>query len=126
MLSRRRKWGNKDSIWWRDLMCLGERLTQQLDFFTSNCRCVIGNGKNILFWVHQWFGSGTLGEAFPFFSALSSSKDSSVFEMGQWQEDVWMQNFKWQRGLTIEELDDFKLLEVCLVGVHLVENLCDT
>lgn len=59
----------------------------------------MGNGVNVLFWHHVWFGAQNLKEAFPRLYSLSLDKCSSVSEVGWWVEAVWRWRWRWRISL---------------------------
>lgn len=60
-----RKWGNTDSIWWKDLMSIEDGLSQHKDLFQESYRCELGMGVVFYFWSHYWFGKDKLEDLFP-------------------------------------------------------------
>ncbi|MCI27682.1 putative ribonuclease H protein [Trifolium medium] len=63
MVGEATSFGAKDSIWWRDVVSVGESI--MAGWFKSNFSCVVGNGTDISFWNVKWCGNNSFGELFP-------------------------------------------------------------
>ena len=50
----------------------------------------VGNGKEVMFWEDNWVGRGALKSVFLRLFSLSVSKDSTVAEVGAWNNNVWV------------------------------------
>lgn len=98
-----------DSIWWKDLCSV---CAERNWFNDSVCRR-IGDGKGTLFWEENWWGVRALKYIFQRLFLLSSQPRASIFEMGEWRDNVWCWNFSWNRPLFDRELakvEELKLL----------------
>lgn len=91
-----------DSCWWKDLLsvCSGPDHGR---WFVDSISRRIGDGKETLFSLEDWWGEGLLKDKFPRLFLLSSKKNASIFDMGEWKEGVWCWNFLWTRRLLDRE-----------------------
>ncbi|KAI5385555.1 hypothetical protein KIW84_072237 [Lathyrus oleraceus] len=64
----------------------------------------IGYGSNISFWKNKWIGNKSFMEAFPLLFHQSELQDTSVADMGEWDNNVWIWNII--RGIDDEPEDD--------------------
>lgn len=88
----------KSSIWWSDLIkcCVGS----ESNFWFENGVCRrIGEGDDTWFWKENWLGLGKFCELFAALFQVSAQQDWRVLDMGRWEEDKWVWNFLWLRGL---------------------------
>ena len=95
---------------WADIMQVGKRWPEFLDFFKSNVQLKVGDGKDILFWRDRWMGERALKEEFPRLYMLSSDKEKSLFALRRSEagSSGWTVSFR--RRLRGWEVDEFGML----------------
>jgi hypothetical protein len=88
MSSRSRGW-NGMSIWWRDL-CLFLDVESQgySDWLLNNIQKVVGDGKDTLFWLDNWFNNSPLKNSFKRLFSLTLNKKATIFDMREWREGL--------------------------------------
>ncbi|XP_058771408.1 uncharacterized protein LOC131644827 [Vicia villosa] len=123
---RKRLWGGeannpsqKESIWWRDII----ELSEDLNGATSKIRAKLGDGKQILFWKHDWLGGSTLATAFPNLYEQVMSKEFEVYKVGDWIAGDWFWNLRQgEKVFGREALEEFNELMVLLTGIRPTVN----
>ena len=74
--------GRASSAWWRSICRLREGVGEgRANWFDSNTRRVVGNGRRTLFWHDIWVGDVPLKLKFPRIFDLSVHKECSVEKM---------------------------------------------
>lgn len=82
------------SFWWRDLQSL-----QNLSWFDEGVRRSVGNGRETSFWNSIWIGNEPLRLRFNRLFIISTDKESSLAEKGEWQNGSWNWIWHWRRTL---------------------------
>ncbi|XP_058725826.1 uncharacterized protein LOC131597131 [Vicia villosa] len=95
-----------ESIWWRDLMNIGD--SSSAVGFTRNISIRIGDGSKVPFWSRRWLGRNALSCEFPNLFQVLDCEVKSVKEMGEWVNNQW----KWrivecESNLTQAELEEW-------------------
>jgi hypothetical protein len=108
---------NIASTWWIDLISVGmiagtDRLR---DIFFKR----IGNGDDTSFWHDIWVGTQPLKKVFPRLFLVSIQKECSVLEVGRWDSDRWVWDFKWRRNLFVWEEERRYMLVNILTPIQL-------
>lgn len=67
-------------------MGFGSSLSKE--YFADNFKCILGNGKEIVFWSNKWMGSRSLNEAFPVLLDINSLLKGNVAELRDWVEGI--------------------------------------
>ncbi|GKB77483.1 reverse transcriptase domain, reverse transcriptase zinc-binding domain protein, partial [Tanacetum coccineum] len=60
---------------------------------------VVGNGKEIRFWLDRWSGEGKLCDRFPRLYHLDSRKEGRVANKGRWVDSEWRWEWEWVREI---------------------------
>jgi hypothetical protein len=68
--------GNKDSIWWKDIIGKGRGIEEE--WFRPNVGCCVGDGKDIGFWTFKWYGNHAFKELYPNLYAKEAAKDIKI------------------------------------------------
>ncbi|XP_028102574.1 uncharacterized protein LOC114301812 [Camellia sinensis] len=77
--------GPRLSLVWRYIQGIAAYWPQLVEFFKNNIFLIVGNGRNIKFWLHNWVGNVCLKDEFPRLYFVSLDKDESV-EMWELEE----------------------------------------
>ena len=91
--------------------------------FASSFQGVMGNGKEIGFWIDRWIGEVRLCDRFPRLYHLDSSKEGRVADKGRWVDSEWVWEWDWvrePRGRVIREFDEL----INLLQNVVVDNEC--
>ncbi|GJV06394.1 putative reverse transcriptase domain-containing protein [Tanacetum coccineum] len=92
---------------WSDIIRIGEEINGIKIDFSSYCIRVLGDGKDIRFWVDRWVDNRRLCDRFPRFYHLDRRKEGSVWDKESWVNDMWCWEWEWGiRGRVSKELDD--------------------
>ncbi|MFS7956553.1 putative reverse transcriptase zinc-binding domain-containing protein [Helianthus anomalus] len=86
-------------------------------------RGVLGNGRNIRFWIDPWVSRIPLKSLFPDLFRLESEKDCKVYHRLELQDTIWMLSWKWRRlpntDIEEEQLEDcVQLIEGIALGAN--------
>ncbi|GKA78597.1 reverse transcriptase domain, reverse transcriptase zinc-binding domain protein [Tanacetum coccineum] len=96
---------------WRDIMKISEEIDEVGLDFTSSWGGVLGDGRDIMFWVDRWVDNRRLCDRFPRLYHLDRRKASSVSEKGSWVNEVWCWEWdKWRWSL--REDGEFKVKDL--------------
>ncbi|GJV18591.1 reverse transcriptase domain, reverse transcriptase zinc-binding domain protein [Tanacetum coccineum] len=98
---------------WNDIVRIGEEIDGVGINFSSSCVRVLGDGKDIRFWVDMWVYNWRLCDRFPRLYHLDRRKEGSVWDKGSWVNNMWCWKWEWVRsimGRVTRDLDE-------LVGV---------
>ncbi|GKV48045.1 hypothetical protein SLEP1_g54880 [Rubroshorea leprosula] len=115
---------NRGSRWWKDVCKINELVEGKRDWVKSGFKLVIGDGAKVSFWRQVWVGSHSLEVMFPQLSYLSTDRQSTVQQMGEWidADDRWWWRYEKDgeytvktayKMLTTEEGDEIKCLKRC-------------
>ena len=74
---------------WSDIVKVGEEIDGLGIEFSSSFKGVIGNGRDIRFWVDRWVDNSKLCDRFPRLYHLDRRKEGSVAEKGIWVDNMW-------------------------------------
>ncbi|GKD26040.1 RNA-directed DNA polymerase, eukaryota, reverse transcriptase zinc-binding domain protein, partial [Tanacetum coccineum] len=74
---------------WNGIVRIGEETNGVGLDFSSLCVGVLGDGKDIRFWVDKWVDNRRLCDRFPKLYHLDRRKEGSVWDKGSWVNDVW-------------------------------------
>ncbi|GJY03274.1 reverse transcriptase domain, reverse transcriptase zinc-binding domain protein [Tanacetum coccineum] len=69
---------------WRDIVRIGEEIDGLGIEFTSSFFGMLGNGRDIRFWVDRWVDHWRLCDRFPRLYYLDRSREGSVLDKGSW------------------------------------------
>lgn len=92
MLNDTRLGRKKDSLWWRDIVIVGDDVLSK-GLFNACVRRVLGNGEGVNFWNHHWLGQQPLYDVFPNLLAGCTDRNFSVAAAGRWFSDRWQWQF---------------------------------
>ena len=95
---------------WRDIVKIGEELEGIGIDFTSSFRGVVGDGKDIGFWVDRWVDDSRLCDRFNRLFHLDRRKEERVAGKGRWVNNEWQWEWDWGRclsGRVCREFDNF-------------------
>ncbi|GKA99078.1 reverse transcriptase domain, reverse transcriptase zinc-binding domain protein [Tanacetum coccineum] len=84
---------------WRDIMKIKEEIDGVGLEFSSSFIGVLGDGRDIRFWVDTWVDDRRLCDRFPRLFHLDSRKEGSVRGKWSWDNDVWVWNWEWVRSI---------------------------
>lgn len=104
-LENQQQVGGRGSIWWRDLLRLKEAESIKPGWFSSAVQRSLGCGSEILFWKDKWIGRESLDILFPRLFQVSSQRDSTVSDMGEWRNGSWCWRLTCQRNLLLWETE---------------------
>lgn len=99
-----------DSSWWKDVISICE----DGDWYKNSISKRVGDGKEFLFWDDVWWGTSKLRSLFQRLFILSSQKEASIFEMGEWRDNRWCWNFSRNRELLDREKEKVEELKALL------------
>ncbi|GJX78798.1 reverse transcriptase domain, reverse transcriptase zinc-binding domain protein [Tanacetum coccineum] len=63
--------------------------------FTSSCIGVLGDGRDIRFWVNRWVDNRRLCDRFPRLYHLERRKEVRVLNRGVWVDNNWVWEWDW-------------------------------
>ncbi|GAU28882.1 hypothetical protein TSUD_293340 [Trifolium subterraneum] len=115
--------GVKDSIWWKDLVGVGDSIAS--GWFRTNVGCIVGNGKNIDFWKQKWFGNNPFCELFPNLLVKEANNNAMIADrlISNVGGPLW--NWTWRECLSVHEEQELTHLKELLRGFSLNLNCCD-
>ncbi|GJR91336.1 hypothetical protein Tco_0215347 [Tanacetum coccineum] len=70
--------------YWSDIVKTGEEIDGLGVKFSSSCIGVVGDGRDIRFWIDRWVDNQRLCDRFPRLYHLDRRKDVSVMDRGVW------------------------------------------
>jgi hypothetical protein len=73
---------------------------------------VIGNGKNVTFWIDTSLGDTPLKVQFPRPYKLSIKPTTKIHYMGEWTHDTWIWNLIWRRNVEAFEWEQINSLQL--------------
>ncbi|GKC96175.1 reverse transcriptase domain, reverse transcriptase zinc-binding domain protein [Tanacetum coccineum] len=91
--------------------------------FSSSFIGMVGNGRDIGFWLDKWVGDTRLCDRFPRLYHLDSRKEDSVAEKGRWVDNDWRWEWVWVRELRGRVMGEYNELLGTLQNV-VVSNDC--
>ncbi|PNX60908.1 ribonuclease H, partial [Trifolium pratense] len=115
--------GPKDSLWWRDVACVGGKVGDC--WFPSQVSSVLGNGNSILFWKEKWYGAAPLRDLFPRLFDKEQFKDCMVSDLFQQGSYFLNWNSAWLTSLSRSELLEKAELDQLLLGVVVRSDIAD-
>ncbi|CAJ2645290.1 unnamed protein product [Trifolium pratense] len=115
--------GAKDSIWWRDLVNVGDSFLP--GWFKSNVSCIVGNGKNINFWKNKWFGNNSFSELFPTLFSKDACSEAMIADRLNNSTDEITWSWDWRVPLSLQEEQELFSLKELLRGFSLKPDCCD-
>lgn len=115
----------KSSLWWRDLVILGDGLNIGSSWFNSVAKLKLGNGTKIKFWYDKWIGTESLAYLFPSVVEVCDRKDYTVAEMGSWRDSGWTWDWSWITPEEEFDTDAVNGLMELLNGIQLQQNVSD-
>ncbi|GKA56638.1 putative RNA-directed DNA polymerase [Tanacetum coccineum] len=108
---------------WRDIVRVGEEIEGLGVGFVSSCVGVLGDGRDIRFWLDRWVDDGRLCDRFSRLYHLDRSNKSSVMEKGVWVNGEWCWVWDWVRNIRGRVSKDFEELLGVLQNM-VVSNNC--
>ncbi|GKC36202.1 hypothetical protein Tco_1048586 [Tanacetum coccineum] len=91
-------WGGGGGVW-RDIVKIGEEIDGVGIEFSSSCSGVLGDGRDIRFWVDTWVGNRRLCDRFPRLFHLDRRQEGSVRDKGSWVDGAWRWEWDWVRSI---------------------------
>ncbi|GKE11180.1 reverse transcriptase domain, reverse transcriptase zinc-binding domain protein [Tanacetum coccineum] len=94
---------------WNDIVRIGEEINGVGLDFSSLCVGVLGDEKDIRFWVDKWVDNRMCCDRFPRLYHLDRRKEGSVWDKGSWVNGVWCWEWEWVRnirGRVTRDLDE--------------------
>nr|GEZ50427.1 protein kinase-like domain, beta-lactamase/transpeptidase-like protein [Tanacetum cinerariifolium] len=85
---------------WSDIGRIGGEIDGVGIEFTSSCVGLLGDGRDIRFWVDRWVDNMRLCDRFPRLYHLDTIKEGSVMDKGSWVNDVWCWERDWVRNIS--------------------------
>ena len=124
---RLKEGGRASSAWWRSICRLREGVGEgRANWFDSNTRRVVGNGRRTLFWHDIWVGDVPLKLKFPHIFDLSVHKECSVEKMRRLLGAVGGGERVWRRRLLAWEEESVRECSMLLLNVVLQDTIEDT
>ncbi|GJT93110.1 hypothetical protein Tco_1081955 [Tanacetum coccineum] len=102
---------------WREIIRIGEELEGLGIDFTSSLEGVVGNGREVGFWIDRWVGRERLCDRFSRLYHLDSRKEGRVADKGKWVNGEWQWEREWVRELRGRACRDFNDLTNLLQNV---------
>ncbi|GKE46749.1 reverse transcriptase domain, reverse transcriptase zinc-binding domain protein [Tanacetum coccineum] len=93
--------------------------------FSSSCLGVLGNGRDIRFWVDRWVDNRRLCDRFPRLYHLDRRKEGCVWDKGSWVNDVWFWKLEWVRSIRGRVSRDFEELLYVVRNIVVRSNCRD-
>ncbi|GKV09906.1 hypothetical protein SLEP1_g21339 [Rubroshorea leprosula] len=116
---------NRGSRCWKDVCKINELIEGKRDWVKSGFKLVIGDGAKVSFWRQVWVGSHSLEVMFPRLSYLSTDRQSTVQQMGEWIGGSWRWRLKWRRRLSTREQDQETQLRSTIQNVQVRKDADD-
>lgn len=115
----------KFSLWWRDLLVLGEGMRLGNRWFYEVSKLKLGDGTKLNFWTDKWVGMEPLSVLFPSVWECCGREDRLVAEMGVWQGSGWAWNLH-RIGSAVEtDAAEFSALSDLLRDIQLQKDIPD-
>nr|GFB06900.1 RNA-directed DNA polymerase, eukaryota [Tanacetum cinerariifolium] len=83
---------------------------------------VLGDGRDIIFWVDRWVDDRRLCDRFSRLYHLDKRKESSVWEKGSWDNNVWFWEWDWITGIRGRVSKEFEDLLGVLQNLFIHNN----
>ncbi|KAG7984487.1 hypothetical protein I3843_04G163600 [Carya illinoinensis] len=96
------------------------------DFFSSNFRLKVGNGKRVLFWHDLWYGDAALKIEFPPLFGIARDQNAAVFYSYCVSNNKVVWNVIFKRDINDWEADEVQALLVKLYSIKLVTEREDS
>ena len=110
---------------WCNIIKIGEEMGGLgIDFSTSFVG-MVGNGRDIGFWVDKWVGDTRLCDRFPRLYHLDSRKEDRVAEKGRWVDNEWRWEWVWVRDLRGRVMGEYNELLGILQNVVVSKDCSD-
>ncbi|GJZ12655.1 reverse transcriptase domain, reverse transcriptase zinc-binding domain protein, partial [Tanacetum coccineum] len=106
-------------------MKVGEDLVGLGVDFLDSFIGVLGDGRDISFWVDRWVDNTRICDRFPRLYHLDRRKEDSVFDKGSWVNDVFCWEWDWVRSIRGRVCKEFDYLIVVLQNVVVSNNYKD-
>ncbi|XVF49360.1 hypothetical protein PTKIN_Ptkin04bG0005400 [Pterospermum kingtungense] len=87
---------------------------------------ILGDGKKILFWHHEWIHGVVLKFRFPRLFAMAVNKDATVFKSGIFFDGEWQWNIIFRRRLFNWEVELWNSFWELLGGYSICTTLKDS
>ncbi|GKC63795.1 putative RNA-directed DNA polymerase [Tanacetum coccineum] len=81
----------------RQIVKIGEELEGVDIDFAMSFKGVVGDGRDIGFWLDRWIGGVRLCDRFPRLYHLDRRKESRVADQGKWVNNEWCWEWEWVR-----------------------------
>nr|GEX60003.1 UvrD-like helicase, ATP-binding domain, P-loop containing nucleoside triphosphate hydrolase [Tanacetum cinerariifolium] len=108
---------------WIDILRGGIEIDGMGLDFSSFCLGVLGNGRDIRFWVDRWVDNRRLCDRFPRLYHLDRRNEGCIWDKGSWFNDVWCWKWEWVRSIRGRVSRDFEEL-LCVVRNIVVCSNC--
>ncbi|GJZ25323.1 reverse transcriptase domain, reverse transcriptase zinc-binding domain protein [Tanacetum coccineum] len=95
---------------WRDIVKAEEDLEGIGIGYTSSLKGVVGNGREIGFWVDKWLGYVRLCDRFSRLYHLDRRNKARVLDRGRWVNNEWCWEWEWVIELREDEVFTVKAL----------------
>ncbi|GJY70867.1 hypothetical protein Tco_0474570 [Tanacetum coccineum] len=110
---------------WRDIVKVREDLEGIGIGYTSSLKGVVGNGREIGFWVDKWLGDVRLCDRFLRLYHLDRRKEAKVVDRGRWVNNELCWEWEWVKELRGMVCRDFNELVTLLQNVVLAIDCRD-
>ncbi|GKB63320.1 reverse transcriptase domain, reverse transcriptase zinc-binding domain protein [Tanacetum coccineum] len=108
---------------WRDIIKVGGVIEGLGIEFMSSFEGVVGNGRDVGFWLDKWVGDLRLCDRFPRLYHLDRRKEGRVVDKGKWVNNEWVWEWEWVKSLRCRVCKDLDELKNILQSV-VISNDC--
>lgn len=91
------------SVWWNDLGKLDGVDSNKQGWLSNSITKKPGCGNNIYFWGDLWLDQDILSVTFQRLFNISTKKEATIAQMGDWRNGAWTWSSTWRRPLFVWE-----------------------
>ncbi|XP_028095305.1 uncharacterized protein LOC114295281 [Camellia sinensis] len=114
--------GPRLSLVWRDIQGIAAHWPQLVEFFKINISFIVGDGRNIRFWLHNWVGNVCLKDEFPRLYSVPLDKNESVERLSSRRNGNEEWKLVFRRALFQWELEDLRRLRIMLLNAPTIRD----
>ncbi|OMP09544.1 hypothetical protein COLO4_05373 [Corchorus olitorius] len=107
---------NKCSSIWKNILIPRRHEHTDIASLSYGMSTIVGNGKNIKFWLDHWIGDGPLNLRFPRIFSLAVDKDARIADLRTLDNAEWRWSIRLKRNLFSWETEQWNDLQVPVLG----------